>query len=990
MLLRTPAFSYGTDPLQSLEQCLGLPIFRQAIQLASIDLYRELGQSAFNYQKLNAKTKISLWKYWNRMRFRPTPFGLFAAFSVVHWHPHSTLLRTDDVLKFHIRNDFKKVQQLTEKLWAQDTYREAYIANDSLYPVQNTLRYLSFVIESGTGKRHFYLDAIGQSEYLTAVLNHCSMPLPASQIIEKIIHDFQFSETESSDYVHELIQSKVLQPVTQLNITGNNTKFSDPDGRMELEDIKALSMPTDGTSLYVNTERVLNHDRLNEIHQKTLKDAIHCLRHLCPASAPAELNNFKTAFCNRYDRQCVPLLQALDPEIGVGYAGLAFGRNSPALLKNSIFETEQQPDKLNKWTRVHTLLMQKWNTASSSGIIHLTPSDLSELTLPDVLLPNSLSVLFRVINDQILIESAGGITGTSLSGRFTPMNAEVYETIKALAINEESANPEAIIAEIAHIGDPHTTNIDRRECLYAYEIPVLCGSVVSEENKIILSDLWVSIENNEVLLWSKKHQKRIVPRLSSAFNYLRSELPVFRFLCDLQHQGLHSDLNFNLDQFFPGLSYYPRVVFDSSILQLATWVLHQTTIDEIAKTDVQEQSMIILLLAKSLKWPRYISLSEHDNQLIFDIENEEDRSLFAAQFKRQNKITIREFLFEHELSAIVRNKAGKPFVNQFSASVYHSKNIYRGYPLPFNLNNTQTNVQRLFVPGSEWLFYKLYVHPARSNEVLLKHILKGTRILRTQGLIKKWFFVRYNDPQYHLRMRLQLAPKHTGMALSRFEKVFEELTSSGIIRGYNLDTYERELERYTPQLIGACEDFFCASSSLIISWLESITSDESDFLYYRIVFTSLRLMLDVFEWSTDESIDFFKQLYEGFAPAIMHGKTANRAQVRQKYRELTIALADHADLSAIELKALKKSKQGFIAATHNIADLSREMVKEKRRQLLADLIHMHLNRLFVDNSQKQELIIYYSFWKLLESEAALLRYQSSLPFTFKKMFIDPV
>jgi hypothetical protein len=36
---------------------------------------------------------------------------------------------------------------------------------------------------------------------------------------------------------------------------------------------------------------------------------------------------------------------------------------------------------------------------------------------------------------------------------------------------------------------------------------------------------------------------------------------------------------------------------------------------------------------------------------------------------------------------------------------------------------------------------------------------------------------------------------------------------------------------------------------------------------------------------------------------------------------------------------------------------------KRKTQLLADLIHMHLNRLFIDQQRNQELIVYYCLYK---------------------------
>jgi hypothetical protein len=46
----------------------------------------------------------------------------------------------------------------------------------------------------------------------------------------------------------------------------------------------------------------------------------------------------------------------------------------------------------------------------------------------------------------------------------------------------------------------------------------------------------------------------------------------------------------------------------------------------------------------------------------------------------------------------------------------------------------------------------------------------------------------------------------------------------------------------------------------------------------------------------------------------------------------------------------------------------------RREALLADLIHMHLNRLFIDDQRKHELVVYYYLLKIKLTLKAMKRY----------------
>ncbi|MFD2146264.1 lantibiotic dehydratase [Mucilaginibacter antarcticus] len=186
------------------------------------------------------------------------------------------------------------------------------------------------------------------------------------------------------------------------------------------------------------------------------------------------------------------------------------------------------------------------------------------------------------------MESLGGVTATALIGRFTSWNKEIQRLSKEITAIEQSANPNVIFADIGQLSDPHADNINRREHAYAYEIPVNVVSTLEKDYQIPLSDLWLSVIDNELILESHAHQKVIIPRLTSAYNYSRNNLAVFRLLCDLQYQGLQGTYTFSLAQYFPGMAYYPRVVYKQTILSPAVWYLSTHDLKDMQRLSREE------------------------------------------------------------------------------------------------------------------------------------------------------------------------------------------------------------------------------------------------------------------------------------------------------------------------------------------------------------------------------------------------------------------
>ena len=62
-------------------------------------------------------------------------------------------------------------------------------------------------------------------------------------------------------------------------------------------------------------------------------------------------------------------------------------------------------------------------------------------------------------------------------------------------------------------------------------------------------------------------------------------------------------------------------------------------------------------------------------------------------------------------------------------------------------------LKRTFIIGEEWLYYKIYCGNRTSDTILIDVIKPLTESLLKEKIIDKWFFIRYSDPENHLRVR---------------------------------------------------------------------------------------------------------------------------------------------------------------------------------------------------------------------------------------------
>jgi thiopeptide-type bacteriocin biosynthesis protein len=72
-----------------------------------------------------------------------------------------------------------------------------------------------------------------------------------------------------------------------------------------------------------------------------------------------------------------------------------------------------------------------------------------------------------------------------------------------------------------------------------------------------------------------------------------------------------------------------------------------------------------------------------------------------------------------------------------------------------------------------------------------------TQLFARNGWVDRWFFIRYSDPDKHIRLRFHLSDqRHLGAVIGMVYQALEQPLQQRLIWKLQTDTYEREVERY--------------------------------------------------------------------------------------------------------------------------------------------------------------------------------------------------
>lgn len=967
--------------------------FMEALYLASPVLHEECrkwGQGAAVAPRRLARLQSAIARYHARMRRRCTPFGLFAGCAVVQWGTESSIELNPARHTRHTRLDMHYLCALAQHLATHPDIRPLlhYRPNSSWYRLGDEIRYIEQHYLASEPRHQ--ISSLAVSEALEQLLAVGTAGLSYAALLTLLDPDGA-SQAEVAGFLDALIEAQVLVSELEAPVTG--VEFlphirtvllglpAEPLVRQvltTLDEVAALLLALDAatSNTEVHYQRIVAaleplgvpmvagklfqtdtvwgvapEATLDQAVQADLLVALDALAHLASPVTNSRLTKFCRQFEARYETREVPLLDVLDPESGLLYS--AYGKSSYSpLLDDLALPLTSSPDEPAALSEAQQFLREQLREAERCGHYSL---DLSLATLkrfgqPADVLPPSLGILFRLAtNGSILLDRAGGSSAVNLLGRFAHADPQLEQVVRSITAAEQQHNPTVAFAELCHLPASRIGNILLRPAFRDLEIPYLAQSGQPAAKQVLVQDLTLRLRRGQLELHSRRTGQRIVPRLSTAHNFTGPSLPVYQLLCDLQTQGLQAQLGFTWDIIARDLPFSPRLTCGRVVLSPATWRLSEADLQPLLTAPSGTERGRLHELQHRWQLPRCFTLVDGDNELLVDADNPLLVRAWLDTVRGRPTIELKECLLDAAASP-VRDSTGQAYAAQFVALLIRQTPCYSAVPSAIP---TSANVTRCFALGSEWLYYKFYCGPAMANRLLREAIGPLVTLLAAAELVDKWFFVRYADPEPHLRLRLHLPQmSQLGEVLRIVGERLSPWLESGTIWKTQTDTYQRELERYGPYTIELTEELFCWQSSALLAYLDSPAQPEpGDDDYWLWGLRACDELLRAFDCTLTQRLALATDLHERFTREFKPDK-AMQLQLDRKYRHFRPAIEQTlagASLPPGPLRTLAAQIR------QRMADYPTEVSFEA---LMSSYLHMLLNRLFPGEARLHELVLY--------------------------------
>ncbi|MGB0868220.1 MAG: lantibiotic dehydratase [Flavobacteriales bacterium] len=971
--------------INTLKEALSDKFFLEALFLASPNLYSKMLNIDTLHESEDEKEKLyfSVMKYFLRYSFRITPFGLYSGSSVVSTIPSNNSIENKESFIRRTRLDMHFVDQMIRHLQKLSTIKKQlkYKLNTSLYLVDNSYRYVEFKLNK-SNRKHKVVQVL-RDDALDEIFQILKdKELSIERIIEKLSFKNEYEQAEIEGYIDSIIDSQFI--VSEIEMSARKTdnfdtlldtfsRFNDAEGKRFYEgfykvktklddldrekqnnifkyhdiqfELKALGFEVDISKLFQVDVIVNNKTAIKQTHSDSINEMIEFFSKKFPHSHSENriLSEFKERFTERYQDAFVPLTQVLDPEIGLGFPVNRKKGNTPLLGNLALYSSFGSVNEDIKFTKRDQFLMNWLVKNPKQKILDLNAIKWSEEEKGEISLPSMLQTFFRFgkINDEerLFFEYLGANNGINIIGRFSGISKEVDDHIDKIITIEKKGFKGAVLAEISHLPQSRVGNVICRKPLFDYEIPYLSNYSPDKKDAILVTDLEIGVQNNRIVLWSKKINKEVIPKLPNAHNFSNSSNPIYFFLSSLQSQNYSRNMFFNWGNVSKIYHKLPRVQYKNIIISYAQWKLNKDDIDElltcIDSNKINDQKVKKWKLKHGL--PRFVILVEGDNELIIDLENEYIVKMFISEVRKKSNILLKEYPFDLVEESFVPN--------QFIATLVNPSK--KKYPTVEYFSPT---IKQKFLSGLEWNFIKIYGGVNTVDRIFIDKIFG----LLMESNNKNWFFIRYKDKGgEHLRLRFKPDPQ--GQLKKSILKVLENAIDKNLIAHVEEGIYEREIKRYKENAMEESEYFFHIDSKIITTFL-NYNQDENKHIYrWMFALYLVDFYLSKITNNFEQKHKMIEPLKKGFQSEFYYSVQLKK-EINKEYRS---------NLSKIEMALSYFSNEeshfkSIIDALEleGFSELDDLINNSYKNQTLNSFLHMCINRIFMESQRKHELIVY--------------------------------
>lgn len=1004
-MIRTPIFplEFYHELCENSEEVLTYsddPFIQECIAVSSLSLHNMI--HTMRNSKQREQVDKSMFKYLNRMSTRATPFGLFSGVASGVFSSLTKLkLNEASTHKKRARPDMEWLLKVVSEVEKEvNVVRKLHVKfNDMAYRAGERLKipYLTYYGQKNRdGDYSLENTTIRYSELVAFTKGAAKKEILFTDLMKEIKFNYPGATAEQIEgfllqlFQNELLLSTLRPPLSIHNpfdyVINYISEFQETnDLYIQLNEIKKkindynklkigeglalfISIVDDmdqiakvKTPLQIDLKLNTSDNTLNEKIKKDISSAATALWRMAPGDKGlSHLKEYRTSFMEKYgtDRE-VPILELLDENMGLG---------APSTYKTSTRFRNHSSELQDTKTRTLKFydLIKKANDNQCTEV-ELTEKDIVDLEPENQdmnILPNSFDLNFVISGDEnnhelFIGPNVGSSYGGQMFGRFLDMFPSSTRE-KLHSIHEHNKkNTKGVLAEIIFMPrKARAANVILTENNKCYEILIGVASHNKNKEHISLDDLVVGHTGERLYLKSRKLNQEVIPMTSHMLNTSNNVPNIYRFLYELgfETRKSWSPIDWGM---LKDASFLPRIKYGNCVLFPASWNIKKNNF-ELNNLENEDE-----WLSSQTEWriknklPQYVYLAKYDNRILLNLENKTHvlflrKELLSLPSNQSIHLTEIDFNMKNTLVKNEKNESFTlecvfPLVKKACSSF--KENTETVIKENSTIDEDIYRSDRLKFPGSDWLYIKLYGVGDRFDEFLVNQLSTFTK--NNNELFDHYFFMRYADPEPHIRVRFKGSPsKLIKDLLPNIHTWSVNLKKAGLLNKIVIDTYDPEIERYGGyRLINWAEEVFYADSEFVTEMVQTIKAGRLNADIETVSIISTIDYLDLFSESFTQQLEW---IYSATSYEKYKKEFRNIRNYLMKYgnsNNYWNSLKEDPNLNILYNALMKRRPliKQYIKQMHEAKDLS-----SYPQNIMGSFIHLHLNRLLGMDREKEK------------------------------------
>nr|BAG71480.1 lantibiotic dehydratase [Lactococcus lactis] len=963
-----------TEYTQVIETANNNKVFLEQLLIANPKLYDTLQKYNAGLLKKKRVKKLfeSVYKYYKRSYLRSTPFGLFSETSIGTFSENSKSELNGETTKGVIL-DTQWLIRLVHQMERDFSRKLSFVINNANYEFgdrifqvytinssdleevniksTNVYQIISKTCESGFQKYEEICESVTASygdeyrelseQYINSlIVNHYLV----SNLQKDILSDFSWETflnkvEEIDDSKKYLIPLKRVQKLIQ-----EYSELEIGEGLEKLKEIYQEMSQILANDNYIQIDLFSDSEITFDTEQKQqLERLADFIGNTTKSVNRTYLDDYKDKFIEKYGvDQEVQIVELFDSTFGIGapYNYTHPQNDFYELEPNTAYFSEEEREKyLSKYVEAiknNEAINFEDLESHYQKIAAEKNSKLQGLELFLDLAKKDEKDIF-VLGNIIGNNNLGGA-----SGRFSALSPELKNYHKSIVDSIEKENESKGITSceivflpenIRHANVMHTS-IERKRVL-----PVFTST---SHDEVQLTNIYIGIDDNEEFYARDISTQEVLKfYVTSMYNktLFSNEL---RFLYEISLDDNFGNLPWEL--IYRDFDYVPRLVFGDIVVSPAKWKIREEDMktEEITKEFLQSKGV-----------PKEFYIVNGDNKVYLSQENLLDMSMLEAQIKKSAKrndfVELQEYIEDGDV--VSKRQKGRvsdvvvPFVRKTTPDNDSKK---------FTREKRVSVEQREKLPFTDWLYIKLYISTNRQDEFLLSYLPEIQEIIENLG--GQLFFLRYTDPQPHIRLRIKCS--NLFLAYNSILEILKKSRENRVMSTFDISTYDQEVERYGGfETLELSEQIFCADSKTIPTLLTVTKEANNDWSVDDVsILMDYRYLKWFFQNDNQEILKFLhlvspEKVEENVNEKIVH------------YHNLLET--DNLDGRIFSDKNFEDLKRTVEALFYKM--VSQNYDTQKVYSIIDSIIHVHNNRLIGINRDKEK-VIYYGLQRLFTSE----------------------